>query len=334
MLTLRFGPSDLANSRFAISPVFELENLLRALSGRSKRALNEHWAAPLRRRFHELRRQQPLDALLALQRSPYAPSFIAPPPSSVDQTIEQDLEAIRRTPPEVARAEIDFALGLRPRTHPTLRHLLDRPDVVDLIAHLLDKSWQALLDPGWQQLRLLLLKDLEARAKDLSTFGWARAFHDLHSTVAWRDDVLEIAHEQEQERDLDGSGALLMPSLLVWPGVAVYLEPPWRPTIAYPARDSEGLLAPSSSQSSGGMANVLGSTRARLLARLQQPTTTSRLVADLGLAQASVSEQLGHLLAAGLVTKQRHGRSVIYSLTALGAALAETCPPPGAAIPG
>jgi DNA-binding transcriptional ArsR family regulator len=69
------------------------------------------------------------------------------------------------------------------------------------------------------------------------------------------------------------------------------------------------------------VARLLGVGRALVLAEAVVPSTTSGLAARLGLAPATVSQHLGVLRDAGLVTARRIGREVYYGQTELATAL-------------
>ena len=66
------------------------------------------------------------------------------------------------------------------------------------------------------------------------------------------------------------------------------------------------------------VADLLGRSRAALLARLDLPLSTTQVARDLGLSVAAVSEHLSVLRRSGLVRSRRAGRQVLYQRTALG----------------
>jgi DNA-binding transcriptional ArsR family regulator len=70
------------------------------------------------------------------------------------------------------------------------------------------------------------------------------------------------------------------------------------------------------------LADLVGRTRASLLTALDQPASTTHLAHSLGLATGAVGDHLAILHNAGLLTKARSGRSVLYRRTPLGDALA------------
>ncbi|WP_131738349.1 hypothetical protein [Actinomadura roseirufa] len=118
MIRFEAGAEDLLHSRFALSPLFELDGLLRALTGMAEQSLPPAWTARLAPELARLRATTPLEAVLALLTPRTGPTFIAPPPRGLAQTIEDDLAAVRATPATVARREIAEALRARPGRYP------------------------------------------------------------------------------------------------------------------------------------------------------------------------------------------------------------------------
>jgi len=84
VLRIELGPEDLAHSRFAISPLFELDSLLRRLSGIDE-PLPAAWGARLRPVFAGLCADTPLAAVVALMSRRAGPAFLAPPPAGMDR---------------------------------------------------------------------------------------------------------------------------------------------------------------------------------------------------------------------------------------------------------
>ncbi|MGI5380858.1 zinc finger domain-containing protein [Streptomyces sp. CA-251387] len=150
MLRFQASAQDLLRSRFALSPAFELANLLRTLHSGGYRLLPEAWAA--RPGFGRLRRETELDAALALHTSRSGADFVAVPPKGLAQTWADDLAAIRATPPAQARTEIAHITALQPARDPRVREVLAAPDAVERIAAALDRAWHELLASDWPQL--------------------------------------------------------------------------------------------------------------------------------------------------------------------------------------
>jgi DNA-binding transcriptional ArsR family regulator len=319
---LRFvvGRDDLLNSRFALSPIVELENLLRKLNRRQP-ALPPEWAARVTPAYARLRRETALDAVLALQSARYGPAFVVQPPASMTQTIEQDLAAIRATPLAQARHEIDECLSRESTSDERVLKVLRDPSVATILADAMATAWHELVAPDWPALRAVLERDVIHRGGLLSTGGWSAALAGLHKRLRWHDGAIEMSGV-DGTFHLDGAGLLLVPSVYGWPKAGVYTEPPWPKTLVYPARGTAALWEPSTAAPPDALASLLGRTRARLLVALSDPASTTQLAKTLTLAPGAVGDHLAVLRNAGLAARARAGRSVLYRRTPLGDALA------------
>ncbi|MFD0658555.1 helix-turn-helix domain-containing protein [Thermocatellispora tengchongensis] len=99
--------------------------------------------------------------------------------------------------------------------------------------------------------------------------------------------------------------------------VAAFLDDAWPYALIYPAR-GVGVPRPAPR----GLATLIGRTRARVLAELAEPATTTQLAAVLGVSLGTAGEHVAALRAAGAVAGTRTGRSVLYHRTELGDLLA------------
>jgi DNA-binding transcriptional ArsR family regulator len=68
----------------------------------------------------------------------------------------------------------------------------------------------------------------------------------------------------------------------------------------------------------GALAELLGPPRARLLGLLDRPASTTELARRLAVSPSAVSQHLRVLRAAGLLSRARSGRSVLYLRSPLG----------------
>src|SRR3954447_17059569 len=110
MVTLRLGPEDVANLRFAISPLMELHSSVRALEHPEAQALHLPWVSATRARVADI----DLGLLQALHpRKAYTPDFVDPPPRSPLEKLEDELERMLATPPERVRLELRRAYDSR-----------------------------------------------------------------------------------------------------------------------------------------------------------------------------------------------------------------------------
>src|SRR3954465_14610390 len=103
MIRFRFGPEDVANLRFGISPLMELHSSVRTLDHPEARSLHLPWVAATRERVEDL----DITVLRALQRRrAWTPDFTSPPPSTPLADLDAELEAMLATPADRVRAEV------------------------------------------------------------------------------------------------------------------------------------------------------------------------------------------------------------------------------------
>lgn len=335
MIRFEIAPEALLRSRFALSPAFELANLLRTLQ-RGGPQLPAARAVRLRPAFERLRDETDLDAVLALHGARSGADFVAVPPRSLAQTWADDLAAIRTTPREQACAEIARITAGRPVRDRRVRDALSAPDVVERIAGALDDAWHELMAPDWPQLRAICERDVVHRVGMIGEHGWKAVIEDLHGGAQWRDGAIELDLLGEGTVPLVDEGLLLIPSVFIWPGLAAHLEGPWPKTLIYPARGTAALWETPHTATRDALAALIGPSRARILTALDAPASTSQLARQLRLATGAVGDHLSVLRNAGLLSRARSGRSVLYRRTSLGDALAATVDvcAPSAAAPG
>jgi DNA-binding transcriptional ArsR family regulator len=315
---------DLLHSRFALSPLFELDSLLRILAGLTHRPLPKAWSTRLGPIFQRLRQETELDAVLALHSRYHGPGFLAAPPKGLAQGIADDLATVRATPVTLARREVHACLERRPATDARVAEVLRSRDVVGRLAATLERAWRELLAADWPRLRAICERDVLHRAAELGRAGWAAAFEGLPH-VRWRAGGIDVARISSAATvRLHGSGLMLIPSVFVWPGMAAFIEDPWPRAIIYPARGVGALWEQKGPTAPAALAGLLGRSRARLLAALESPASTTQLAKTLDLAAGAVGDHLRILLRAGLLERSRAGRSVLYRRTPLGDALAAT----------
>jgi DNA-binding transcriptional ArsR family regulator len=322
VLHFELTAEDLLRSRFALCPLFELTHLMRVVAGQSQRRLPPAWAARLAPVYRRLRLDPLLRAVLALQSRHHGPTFLAPPPAGLTQTIDDDLAAVRAAPLRQVRKEIDECLTRRPCHDEQVLAVLAGRDVLARLSGALESAWHELLATDWPALRLICERDVLHRSAELVRSGWAAAFAGLPN-LRWHDGGLEVSttNKAVAAAPSTGDGLLLVPSVFVWPGVATYANPPWPRAIIYPARGTAGLWSQQSSTDPGALGVLMGASRARVLRALDDPVSTTHLAATLGLAVGATGDHLAVLLRAGLVDRARAGRRVLYRRTPLGDAL-------------
>lgn len=209
MRRFEFGTDDLLRSRFALSPAFELCNLLRFLEGRTRQRLPAAWSARLMPVFQQLRRDTDIDAALALHTRTFGANFVALPPRGLAQTWDDDLAAIRATSLSQAHEEAELCLAARPSRDPRVLATLRGDAVVERVADALDQAWHGLLARDWPQLRAICERDVVHRVGQLGRSGWAAALDGFHPDMRWRDggiDILRTSSSPASVTTLAGRG--------------------------------------------------------------------------------------------------------------------------------
>ena len=215
-LRISVGNEDLAMSRFAISPLWELTCALRRLadaeSGRRRPApVLEPWLARARSRYQALAREADIDVIHALDAPHYGVDFLSPVPADVSTTIEDLLGQVRSTPADQAHREIAEVLRRHPVRDPRVRQILASGGIAGYAADVLAVAWQFLLEPQWPALRAILERDVVHRAGQLAASGWAAALADLTSHLRWHAGRIECGQVAEDiDAELDGRGLLFV----------------------------------------------------------------------------------------------------------------------------
>lgn len=324
MFRIEVSAEDLLRTRFALSPLTELTRLFRLLNDGAPRSTpSAGWTNRLTPAYHRVLRETDLRAVLSLESRRGGVSFINQPPSGLEQTWAQDLAAIRATPTQQAREEIDHWLASHPVHDERSLKILQSSDAVNRIADTLDEAWNALLAPDWHQLKAMCEYDVVHRAGRLARFGWAAALDGLHDRVSWNNSAIELkGHPPRDPVALEGNGLLLVPSVFVWPGLVMHIDEPWPKALIYPARGVAALWQTTPHVDATALHALIGAPRTHLLSALEHPATTTQLVAMLGMTLGATGRHLSVLREAGMITRARSGRSVLYRRTPLGDALA------------
>jgi DNA-binding transcriptional ArsR family regulator len=316
VIELDLDVEDLVGMRFAVSPLMETVMSLRVPLLPTYFVLQMPWWRRVRGDLAGLD-MRPLTSLVGVRR--WVPDFLTPRPEVPVPDFEAELELVRRTPPDKVVADITVAHAGRPV--PSILRLEDPVRLRDQIADLLAEYWQAALAPYWTRMRGVLEADMLYRARQFTRGGARLLFADLHPAVRWQAGVLRLdVAGIDYRADVTGRGLCLMPCLFVRstaPPISAH-EPP---ALAYPARGIATLWENAPPTGGEALIALIGRRKAALLGCLDRPASTTDLADRLGVTPGAVSQQLGVLHDAGLVTRARVGRVVLYALTDLGTLL-------------
>ncbi|MER6788725.1 DUF5937 family protein [Streptomyces sp. NPDC000658] len=322
---LHFGQDDFLRCRFAVSPLWETQEVARTL----KRPDRQGYHAPWLRRIRAAAQRLDLTGLwLLMPRRGHSPDWLCPPPLGPVARFEEEIAAVRAADPEAARQDTARSLADTPGALDSPRGrawLADPERMIRELSDALEEVWHTLLVPDWPRLRALLEADVAFHSRRLAEVGLGGLLPEIDRRCGWRAGTLTIASHGEHERRLGGQGLVLMPSVFAWPDVVSGFDPPWQPTLVYPARGIAGLWADPADlagRQPETLVRLLGRGRAAVLGALDEPAATSALAQRLGLAPSSVSAHLTLLRDCGLLVARRDGHRVLYERTPLGTALA------------
>jgi len=319
---LHFGEDDFLRCRFAVSPLWETQEVVRML----KRPDRHGYHAPWLRRTGAVAAGLDLTGLwLLMPRRGHSPDWLCPPPIGPAASFEEEIAAVRASDPQAARADTAQSLADTPGALDSergRRWLRDPAGMVRELSDTLEEIWRTLVAPDWPRLRTLLEADVAFHSRRLAEVGLGGLLPEISRRCGWQAGTLTVEFRGEHERRLDGQGLVLVPSVFIWPDVLSTFDPPWQPTLVYPARGIGGLWAePDGRATPEVLVRLLGRGRAAVLAALDEPAGTVALAHRLGLAPSSVSAHLTLLRDAGLLVARRYGHQVLYERTPLGMAL-------------
>ncbi|MFD7909551.1 ArsR family transcriptional regulator [Streptomyces sp. NPDC059752] len=319
---LAFSVSDLAQMRFAVSPMWEVGPSYRLLASGTASPVHRPWTEQVRPRLAAAGLDRGWLAEL-IPPAGYVPDFLNPAPTGPAPSLAEELVRIRATPTSRVRQDLDRLRQERGGLGPRTRTLYADPRArLVRVAEEIGTYWELALAPYWARIRAVLDADVFHRARQAAEHGAGRLFNDLHPSVSWGDDALRLSRRHRPlSRVTAGAGLLLIPSVFTGPVPFTRVTPPEPPQLAYPARGTGSLWEPRPAGRTEALAAVLGRSRTRLLTELETPASTTELARRTGLSTAGVSQYLTALRAAGLVSAHRAGRSVLYARTAVAEAL-------------
>jgi len=314
MIEYELDAEDLADTRFAISPIQELVCALWALRDPGRYPLHRPW------REAALSALDPDDLRLLLSlvgKDRGLPDFLTPRPATYAPSFPEQLSAVRGTPAHLV--ERDIVATHAPGPVPAVLRTATLPELADL----LQRYWERAMAADWPRMRVVMEADTTYRARRLALGGARLLFADIHPNVSWADGVLRITKMIGRHRvSAAGRGLLLLPSIFAYKAIPPMSphEPPW---LTYPARGLASLWSPASPPGPEVLSALLGPAKARLLGLLAEPRPTIDLAARLQVTPGAVSQHLKLLHAAGLLTRTRDGRHVLYHRSELGTRLVE-----------
>ncbi|MFC6161155.1 ArsR/SmtB family transcription factor [Kribbella jiaozuonensis] len=308
MLTYELTSRDLAEVRFAVSPVAEMVLSLRALREPGRFPLQLGWVRAVQPKVTEL----DWDVLRWLVNDTMgSPDFLTPRPTSPLTQLADELEIIAAVDRETYERQLVAVNGELP------------PDLtLEKVIDALRQYWDAMMAPYWDRTRTLLSADISYRGHVLTQHGTGAMLNGLAPAITYADGLLKVDRVAVISRSeaIDGRGLVLQPSLF-GPHAVIPFDPGAEPILGYPPRGQANLWSVVEPPSQQDLAQLIGTPRAHILELLTHPRTTTDLAGELKVTPSAVSQHLQLLRRTGLVEPQRTGKQVLYRPTELAALL-------------
>jgi hypothetical protein len=299
--------------RFAVSPLTEVGNSLRALRSPGSYPLQAPWYAAVCR----VRDQLPLDVLSGL----IGPNFDTPdlfnPSAGVPLTIEAQLAYLRDQDPRVLAPDIELAGGGIPRRLGSSGRSLG-----DRLAQALAAYWRSAFQPHWPRMRATLDADLAHRARSLAAAGVIDTLNGCGpglraDTTSITAHILGSCHD-DLTLSTRGRPLYVVPSLFTLSSSTPLADSD--PMVVYQATNQRSMWTDTIGRP--GEAGLLSAHRLRYLRALGSGQSTTALAERFAVSPSAVNQSLRAMAAQGLVRPRRDGRTVIYERTPLGDQLA------------
>jgi DNA-binding transcriptional ArsR family regulator len=319
MITIHTTPEDLVKLRFAYRPLLEIPLSYRVLINPDFQSPYHRWVDEAYRTLDEV----DLPYLHALVPDHgYIPDFLTPTPTATLVDIEADFEKLLATPDELVRIGILRLIEEKGDSEMRRFFLVHPREALECLVEDLRIYWQHVLAHYWSRMASTLESDVLYRARSLALDGPGSIFDDLHASVTYRSDQIQLQPICEHVHDdvdlkLNGEGIQLVPVIFRGCGRMYQITPEWQPMLAYGVRGS-GLWYQKPPPLKQSLELALGESRARVLRTLTTPASTGEIAHKAQITAATASQHLSRLTRAGLVEPRRSGKRVYYYLTPRG----------------
>jgi DNA-binding transcriptional ArsR family regulator len=313
-MRLELGAEGLAHSRFAISPMAAAVELF-AYTMRFPDELPREWFERGKAAIR-VKRLRLLTVVGTAGQNGYIPDFLHPEPTAHETHSDHELHLVATASTRRIAHEITGALYGPPFSAAPVRRpsalLLEAADcgegqLAERLAAELEQFWLAALAPHWSQMRDQMEDDIDRRSRAIARDGFAAMIGELSPTINWRDGGLDLEFDLPHAGGATADSVIFLPTTFgptPWYAIDAHDAPCHRtPLIVYPAIPATP-AAP--------LDDLIGSTRARLLAHLATPRSTTELAELLYLSPSTVSYHLQVLHRAGLIDRIRASRRVLY----------------------
>ncbi len=312
VLVARLDGLSLSQLRLAVSPVAEATHWMRVTLTRSGHPVHGDPGPVARAALRHPDVALAAHLLTPVGQPGYMPDLLTPKPApgSPATVLEGQFAAIEATTAEQVAVQVAARYGRQP-VPPAVRAAMAEGTLAVRVAAGLRRFRQEALADRWPHVRTLLAAELTEQATRMATGGVGRMLDSLHPAIHWTAGALTIESRFRTDATLADIEVVVTPSVLAWPQVTAQFCDARDAVLVYPAhgRPPEGR---------GRLGDLVGASRAELLADLDVPRSTGELSHRHHLAPATVSYHLGVLLRSGLVRRRRDRHRVLYQRSATG----------------
>ena len=338
MIRVQLPPAAIEQIAVAYSPLAECVLSLRVLLQPKRHPLHLPWVRAMRRLPPSLRERID-DLQFAFVNN--APVFVAAD-SGRFESFEAELALLRSMPPSIIRYQFTWGLHGGAFAEPELaskrvrrrlwqeaenqseflEQALEQPhEFIGAFAEFVADYFEQAFAREWERIEPLLAAAAEDAGERIATDGLYEALPSLSPRLRGdpRRRLLLIEKWIEGTWQLGSDDVfVLAPSVYAWPTLIVGLdEGPWPKGIIYPApflaQRSDRRLPPAELLA---LLRALGDRTRLQVLRLtaERPYSTQELAPLVGISEAALSKHLRVLSEAGVVSRQREGRFVLYGV--------------------
>jgi len=327
MVSLHLQSGDLENIRFAYSPLIELAFAYCDLRSGKIPSQHRRWAEATERAIHGLHFPF-MDAVVLANM--YIADFVTQTPTQARLTLDDEIAQMYATSERIIRDDVRYlyehgrAQGeMSVEVDEVLRYFLAYPhDALHCLEDELRLFWERAMAPYWDRIQVILENDILYQARQMALYGVEHMISALSpEKLEYHDGeiIIHKPHCGDQDFELDGEGVIFVPKALREDGVSWQVACPWLPMVIYGARGGATLYhTPAQPDPESALTMMIGEGRAKVLESLKTPLHTAELAHRLQVTSGAVSQHLGKLSQAGLVTSHRSSSKVYYRLTPRG----------------
>lgn len=319
---IHFTAEDLARTRVTTTLGVAAETLdgVKRLRERDKApafrgwrtSVTSGWGGPLREEA------APLLALMPAHGPQIDIATLTGDATCIEEAVDNLLAASRAQ----TRLEVEY-LDIHPAHRGWARALADGDRGARLeLAKALRACHRVAVAPYWPQMRLRLASARDRYARTMAQGGLEGLLEALCAPlVRWRPPVLEVHHPRDADIHLQGRGLVVAPTVFssqqaeVLQNLADPEQPPVLalPTVGAQMNDPAQWLSGESAERA--LEDLIGRTRAAVLAAVADGCSTTELARRLDISLATASEHAAVLRRAALITTRRDGKAVLHTTT-------------------